>query len=41
MSPRGLGAFVATFFVGRLIGKVRLRWLFVWFLFVESFRLDV
>ncbi|HTX22987.1 MAG TPA: DHA2 family efflux MFS transporter permease subunit [Candidatus Aquilonibacter sp.] len=27
MSPRGLGAFVATFFVGRLVGKIRLRWL--------------
>jgi DHA2 family multidrug resistance protein len=27
MSPRGLGAFVATFFIGRLVGKVRLRWL--------------
>ncbi|MGH7989177.1 MAG: DHA2 family efflux MFS transporter permease subunit [Limisphaerales bacterium] len=27
MSPRGLGAFVATFFVGQLVGKVRLRWL--------------
>ena len=29
MSPRGLGAFVATFIVGRLVGKVRLRWLLV------------
>jgi DHA2 family multidrug resistance protein len=27
MSPRGLGAFVTTFIVGRLVGKVRLRWL--------------
>ena len=27
MSPRGLGALVATFIVGRLVGKVRLRWL--------------
>ena len=29
MSPRGLGAFVATFFIGQLVGKVRLRWLLV------------
>lgn len=27
MSPRGLGAFVATFIIGRLVGKVRTRWL--------------
>jgi MFS transporter, DHA2 family, multidrug resistance protein len=27
LSPRGLGAFVATFLVGRLMGKIRLRWM--------------
>jgi MFS transporter, DHA2 family, multidrug resistance protein len=27
LSPRGLGAFVTTFIVGRLVGKIRLRWL--------------
>ncbi|HEY1663974.1 MAG TPA: DHA2 family efflux MFS transporter permease subunit [Verrucomicrobiae bacterium] len=27
MSPRGLGAFVATFIIGQLMGKIRLRWL--------------
>ncbi|HEY2329851.1 MAG TPA: DHA2 family efflux MFS transporter permease subunit [Verrucomicrobiae bacterium] len=27
MSPRGVAAFIATFFVGRLVGKIRMRWL--------------
>ncbi len=27
MSPRGVAAFVTTFFVGRLVGKIRMRWL--------------
>ena len=27
MSPRGVAAFVTTFFVGRLVGRVPLRWL--------------
>jgi len=27
MSPRGIAAFVTTLFVGRLVGKIRLRWL--------------
>ncbi|HEY3762209.1 MAG TPA: DHA2 family efflux MFS transporter permease subunit [Verrucomicrobiae bacterium] len=37
MSPRGLGAFVATFLVGQLVGKVRLRWL----MFVGFFLLSL
>jgi DHA2 family multidrug resistance protein len=27
MSPRGVAAFITTFFVGRLVGKIRLRWM--------------
>ena len=27
MSPRGVAAFVTTFFIGRLVGKIRMRWL--------------
>jgi len=27
MSPRGMAAFVTTFIVGRLVGRIRLRWL--------------
>ena len=27
MSPRGIAAFITTFIVGRLVGKIRLRWL--------------
>jgi len=27
MSPRGIAAFVTTFFVGRLLGKIRARWM--------------
>jgi DHA2 family multidrug resistance protein len=27
MSPRGVAAFFATFLVGRLVGKIRMRWL--------------
>ena len=27
MSPRGMAAFVTTFFVGRIVGKVRMRWM--------------
>jgi DHA2 family multidrug resistance protein len=27
MSPRGVAAFIATFFVGRLVGKIRPRWM--------------
>ena len=27
MSPRGVAAFFTTFFVGRLVGKIRSRWL--------------
>jgi DHA2 family multidrug resistance protein len=27
MSPRGVAAFIATFFVGRLVGKIRARWM--------------
>jgi DHA2 family multidrug resistance protein len=27
MSPRGLAAFITTFFVGRLVGKIRMRWM--------------
>jgi DHA2 family multidrug resistance protein len=27
MSPRGIAAFVTTFFVGRIVGKVRMRWM--------------
>ncbi|MGB8368958.1 MAG: DHA2 family efflux MFS transporter permease subunit [Limisphaerales bacterium] len=27
MSPRGIGAFVTTFIVGRLVGRIRSRWL--------------
>jgi DHA2 family multidrug resistance protein len=27
MSPRGVAAFVTTFFVGRLVGKIRMRWM--------------
>src|SRR5208283_2897880 len=27
MSPRGIAAFVTTFFMGRLVGRVRSRWL--------------
>ncbi len=27
MSPRGVAAFAATFIVGRLVGKIRLRWM--------------
>jgi DHA2 family multidrug resistance protein len=27
MSPRGIAAFFTTFFVGRMVGKIRLRWM--------------
>jgi DHA2 family multidrug resistance protein len=27
MSPRGVAAFITTFFVGRMVGKIRMRWL--------------
>ena len=27
MSPRGVAAFLTTFFVGRLVGRIRLRWM--------------
>ena len=27
MSPRGIAAFITTFFVGRLLGKIRARWM--------------
>jgi len=27
LSPRGVGAFITTFFVGRMVGRVPLRWL--------------
>src|ERR1044071_3430407 len=27
MSPRGIGAFLATFLVGRIVGRIRNRWL--------------
>jgi len=27
MSPRGIAAFFTTFFVGRIVGKVRMRWM--------------
>jgi DHA2 family multidrug resistance protein len=27
MSPRGIAAFITTFLVGRLVGRIRLRWL--------------
>ena len=27
MSPRGVAAFFTTFFVGRMVGKIRMRWL--------------
>jgi DHA2 family multidrug resistance protein len=27
MSPRGVAAFITTFFVGRLVGRIRTRWL--------------
>jgi DHA2 family multidrug resistance protein len=27
MSPRGVAAFITTFFVGRLVGKIRMRWM--------------
>ncbi|HEX4341831.1 MAG TPA: DHA2 family efflux MFS transporter permease subunit, partial [Verrucomicrobiae bacterium] len=29
LSPRGVGAFIVTFFVGRLVGKVSSRWLII------------
>ncbi len=29
MSPRGIAAFVTTFFVGRLVGKMRAKWMLV------------
>jgi DHA2 family multidrug resistance protein len=29
MSPRGVAAFITTFFVGRLVGKVRMRWMLI------------
>jgi DHA2 family multidrug resistance protein len=29
MSPRGIAAFVTTFFVGRLVGKMRAKWMMV------------
>jgi DHA2 family multidrug resistance protein len=27
MSPRGVAAFITTFFVGRMVGKIRMRWM--------------
>lgn len=29
LSPRGVGAFITTFFVGRLVGRVNTRWLII------------
>jgi len=29
MSPRGVAAFITTFFVGRLVGKIRMRWMLI------------
>ena len=29
MSPRGIAAFITTFFVGRLVGKMRAKWMLV------------
>jgi len=29
LSPRGIAAFITTFFVGRLVGKMRMRWMLV------------
>jgi DHA2 family multidrug resistance protein len=43
MSPRGIAAFCATFFVGRLVGKVRVRWLLCFgfsMLALSTFRLS-
>jgi DHA2 family multidrug resistance protein len=38
LSPRGVAAFITTFFVGRLVGKIRLRWMlgFGFFLLAAS-----
>jgi DHA2 family multidrug resistance protein len=43
LSPRGIAAFVTTFFVGRIVGKVRMRWMLLLgfsLLAVSSFRLS-
>ena len=43
MSPRGVAAFATTFLVGRLVGKIRLRWMLVFgfsLLAVSSFLLS-
>ena len=43
MSPRGIAAFVTTFFVGRILGKVRTRWMLCFgfvMLTVSSFMLS-
>ena len=43
MSPRGIAAFVTTFFVGRMLGKIRARWMLCFgfvMLTVSSFMLS-
>ncbi len=43
MSPRGIAAFATTFLVGRIVGKVRLRWMLIFgftLLAVSSFMLS-
>ena len=43
MSPRGIAAFVTTFFVGRILGKIRTRWMLCFgfvMLTVSSFMLS-
>ncbi|HZF00713.1 MAG TPA: DHA2 family efflux MFS transporter permease subunit [Methylomirabilota bacterium] len=43
MSPRGAAAFVCTFLVGRLVGKIRMRWMMVFgfiVLTISSFQLS-
>jgi DHA2 family multidrug resistance protein len=43
MSPRGIAAFVTTFIVGRLVGRIRMRWLLCFgfiMLAVSSFMLS-
>jgi DHA2 family multidrug resistance protein len=37
MSPRGVAAFFTTFFVGRLVGKVRSRWLLAFGFFMLAY----
>ncbi|MGH7952285.1 MAG: MFS transporter, partial [Limisphaerales bacterium] len=43
MSPRGAAAFVSTFIVGRLVGKIRMRWMMIFgfaTLSISSFQLS-